>query len=257
MGALLAEGLVRSGQLSADQITVTRRDPEGLRELSKRTGFKAADSNREAADPSDIVLIAVKPADVPALLEELARTITRRHLVISIAAGVKTSSIEAGLPMAGPIVRAMPNVAARVGEAMTAIAAGDRTAEPDLEKAEELFSSVGRVVRVPEHALDAVTAISGSGPALLAFVAEAMIDAGKSLGLTPDLTAELTGQTMLGTGALLQRAGMSAAELREAVTSPRGTTEAALKVLRNQGVGENLKSALIAAAERARELTGD
>lgn len=254
MGTILAEGWVTRGQFEPDDIVVTNRRPERAAELRSRYGFKSADSNSEAADAADIVIVAVKPPDVPNLLREIARTITRRHLVISLAAGVTTASLEAGLPMAGPIVRAMPNVAARVGEAMTAIAGGDRTGEPDLEKAEALFASVGRVVRLPEHAFDAVTALSGSGPALFAFFAEAMIEAGCELGLSGEVAAHLVSQTMRGTAALLEQGEMSPPEVRRAVTSPGGTTEAALGRLEANSVAQTLREAVAAASQRARNL---
>lgn len=255
MGTILAEGMLKAGEFQPEQILVTARRPGRAEELAATYGFTAAPSNREAADPADIVLIAVKPADVPEVLGEIAQTITRRHLVITIAAGVATSSIESGLPMAGPIVRAMPNVAARVGEAITAIAGGDRTGEPDLERAEALFSSVGTVIRLPEHALNAVTAISGSGPALFAFFAEAMVEAGKELGLSHDVVTQLVSQTMLGTASLLLEGDMTPAQLRQSVTSPGGTTEAALGLLKAAGADQDVKDAVVGAARRAEDLS--
>lgn len=255
MGEILGEGLVERGGYVSGQIRISDRRTSRLEEVGASHGFVPATSNREAAEEADILIIAVKPADVGGVLAELAQTVTRRHLVVSIAAGVKTSFIEAGLPMAGPIVRAMPNVAIRVGEAMTAIAGGERTGEPDMDKAEELFSAVGRVLRMPEHSMDAVTALSGSGPAYFAFFAEAMIKAGEELGLSQNVAGQLVIQTMRGTAELLRRGNLHAAELRQAVTSPGGTTEAALGSMQKNEVFEAVRQAVRAAAERAGELS--
>lgn len=254
MGEILAEGLIGSGSFQPKQIVATARRPQRLQELEARLGLSVAQSNREAAEESDILVLAVKPADLPPLLSEIAQTVTRRHLVISIAAGVTTASIYAGLPMAGPVVRAMPNVAARVRQSMTAIAGGERSGEPDIEKAESLFSSIGRVIRLPEHLMDAVTALSGSGPAFFAFFAEAMIRAGQKLNLTSRVSAELLSQTMLGVALLVQNAGMTPIEIMQAVTSPGGTTEAGIRRLEKDGVAGALESAVSAAAERASQL---
>lgn len=254
MGTILAEGLIRRGGLSPAQISVTTRRPEKGRQLEARFGFSVAASNEQAADGADIVVIAVKPADVQGVLRDIARTITRRHLVISIAAGVSTSSLLEGLPMAGPMVRAMPNVAALVGKSMTAICGGERSGELDLEKAETLFSAVGRVVRLPEHLMDPATALSGSGPGIVAYFVEAMTEAGTELGLSETVSLALIVQTLLGTGALLEEE-MTAVELREAVTSPGGTTQAAIETLQSRGAADALREAIKAGADRARELS--
>jgi pyrroline-5-carboxylate reductase len=199
-------------------------------------------------------VLAVKPQDIDALLAELAPAVTPRHLVVSVAAGVTTGHIEAALPAGVAVVRCMPNTPALVDQAMTAISPGAHADEPHLALAEELLAAVGRVVRVPEEQLDAVTALSGSGPAYFFFLVEAMIDAGILLGLPRALAAELIVQTAVGSATMLRDSGEHPVQLREAVTSPGGTTIAAIRELEVHGVRAALLAAIEAAAKRSREL---
>jgi pyrroline-5-carboxylate reductase len=196
----------------------------------------------------------VKPQDIDALLGEIRPAVTPGHVVVSVAAGVTTSRIQKGLADGVPVVRCMPNTPALVDQAMTAISAGNHADPSHLAIAESLLAAVGRVVEVPESQLDAVTALSGSGPAYFFYLVEAMIDAGILLGLPRALAAELIVQTAIGSAVMLRDSGEHPVQLREAVTSPGGTTIAAIRELEVHGVRAALLAAIEAAAARSREL---
>ncbi|OMQ15431.1 pyrroline-5-carboxylate reductase, partial [Modestobacter sp. VKM Ac-2676] len=195
-----------------------------------------------------VLLLAVKPQDVDALLGLLAPHVAAdEHLVVSVAAGVPTARIEAALPDGTPVVRVMPNTPALVDAGMSVLSAGAHAAEEHLDEAEALLAPVGQVRRVPENQQDAVTALSGSGPAYFFFLVEAMIDAGILLGLPRSVAADLIVQTAYGSAVMLRDSGEHPVQLREAVTSPGGTTIAAIRELERHGV----RAALIAAIEAA------
>ena len=196
----------------------------------------------------------VKPYDVPDVLEGISDALEPGALVISLAAGVEIAVLEAHLPAATPVVRVMPNTPASVGEGMSALAAGTHAVQTHLERASELLGAVGRVVVVPEKHLDAVTAVSGSGPAYVMYVAEAMIDAGVLLGLPRDIATTLVTQTLYGSAKLLRDSGTHPTVLRENVTSPGGTTAAALRTLDDFRVKAAFLAALEAARDRSQEL---
>jgi pyrroline-5-carboxylate reductase len=200
------------------------------------------------------LILAVKPQDIDALLAEVAPVIGDDHLVVSVAAGITTAHIEARLPAGVAVVRCMPNTPALVDEAMTAVAAGVHADDAHLALAESLLGAVGKVARVPESQLDAVTALSGSGPAYFFFLVEAMIDAGILLGLPRTLAAELIVQTAIGSAVMLRDSGEHPVQLREAVTSPGGTTIMAIRELEVHGVRAALLAAIEAAAKRSAEL---
>jgi pyrroline-5-carboxylate reductase len=189
-----------------------------------------------------------------ALLDEIGSAVTAEHLVITIAAGIPTSFLEQRLAPGTPVVRVMSNTPVFVDQAMSAISAGAHADESHLEQAEELLRPVGKVIRVPESQLDAVTALSGSGPAYFFYLVEAMIDAGILLGLPRAVAAELIVQTAVGSALMLRESGEHPVQLREAVTSPGGTTIAAIRELENHGVRAALLAALEAARDRSREL---
>jgi pyrroline-5-carboxylate reductase len=195
----------------------------------------------------------VKPADVRAALEACIGTLSDEALVLSIAAGVTLADVEAVVGER-PVVRAMPNTGALVGKGAAAIAGGDRATEADLALAERVLGAVGVVVRVPEAQLDAVTGLSGSGPAYVFLVAEALIEAGVLVGLPRTIAAQLVTQTLLGAATLLDETGDTPESLRAAVTSPGGTTAAGLQALEAHGVRAALLDAVEAATERSREL---
>jgi pyrroline-5-carboxylate reductase len=238
IGAALHSGLVSSGWRDESEIVVTRR----------------GDDNVAAATGASIVVIAVKPQDIDALLAEIGPSLTPRQTVVSVAAAITTTHLEQRVAAGVPVVRAMPNAPATVHEGMAGICAGVHASEEHLEQAEELLGHLGRVVRVPESWMDAVTAISGSGPAYFALLAEAMIEAGILLGVSREVSTTLVVQTMFGTAKQLRDEGMHPVELRESVTSPGGTTIAAIRELEQAGVRAAFLNAIQAAMDRAREL---
>jgi pyrroline-5-carboxylate reductase len=251
MGETLISGLLRAGGSPAD-VVFTEHHPERRAILEARYDIRGV-TTAEAAK-ADTVLIAVKPQEMSTLLEELAPAASPQNLVISIAAGITTAFIEQRLPDGVPVVRVMSNTPALVDEAMSAVSAGAHATEEHLERTEKLLRAVGKVVRVPESQLDAVTALSGSGPAYFFFLVEAMIDAGILLGLPRAIAAELIVQTAIGSAVMLRDSGEHPVQLREAVTSPGGTTIAAIRELENHGVRAALLSALEAARDRSQEL---
>ena len=254
IGEALLSGLLRGERTSAD-VVVSEKHGERAAYIAQKYSVKTVDVAEAAAAATTLVL-AVKPQDIDSLLSELASHATPRHLVVSVAAGVPTARIEKALPDGVAVVRCMPNTPALVDEAMTAVSAGAHADEAHLAIAEELLRAVGRVVRVPEAQLDAVTALSGSGPAYFFFLVEAMIDAGILLGLPRALSAELIVQTAIGSAVMLRDSGEHPVQLREAVTSPGGTTIAAIRELEVHGVRAALLAAIEAAARRSQELGG-
>ena len=247
MGAALLGGLLGAGW-EPGRLTVVEAVEARRRELADQ--FPGV---RVVAEPpgGGGAVLAVKPGDVPAAAEALAAAGVDR--VVSIAAGVRLAVLEATLAEV-PVVRAMPNTPALVGAGVTAIAPGTRAGEEDLAWAEEVLGAVGRVVRVAEPLLDAVTGLSGSGPAYVFLVAEALIDAGVLVGLPRDLSATLAVQTLLGAARLLAETGDAPEALRAAVTSPGGTTAAGLRALEAAGVRAAFLDAVSAATARSREL---
>jgi len=199
-------------------------------------------------------VIAVKPQDIEPLLGEIGPLLTPEHTVLSVAAAIRTSRIEARIAEPVPVVRAMPNAPSIVHEGIAGICAGAHADEQHLALAEECLSHLGGVVRVSEPYMDAVTAVSGSGPAYFALLAEAMIEAGILLGLSREVTTRLVVQTMLGTAKLLRDEHVHPVELREAVTSPGGTTIRAIRELESAGVRAAFLNAIAAAMERSKEL---
>lgn len=252
MGESLLSGLLRSGYQPADLLVSSRR-PERALELTDRYGVEAV-SNAEAAKRADTLVLCVKPQDMGGLLDSIAPLMNSGQLVVSLAAGVTTAAIERRLPDGLPVVRVMPNTPALVDEGMAAISGGSSAREEHLQIATDLMSSTGRVIRVPEKQQDAVTAVSGSGPAYLFFVVEAMIEAGVHLGLPRSTATELVVQTVVGSAKLLRETGEHPTVLREQVTSPGGTTAAAIRQLEDHAVRAAFLTALEAARDRSRDL---
>jgi pyrroline-5-carboxylate reductase len=256
IGEALLAGLVRqagSGDGVAADLLVVERSPQRAAELSARHGVAAVEL-ADAAARARVLLLAVKPQDIDALLAVLAPHVTAEHLVVSVAAGVPTSRIEAALPVQVPVVRVMPNTPALVDAGMSVISAGAHATDEHLDEAQALLSPVGEVRRVPESQQDAVTALSGSGPAYFFFLVEAMIDAGILLGLPRSTAADLIVQTAYGSAVMLRESGEHPVQLREAVTSPGGTTIAAVRELERHGVRAALIAAIEAAHDRSVEL---
>jgi pyrroline-5-carboxylate reductase len=248
MGEALVTGLL-SGGWTAGDITVAEVSPERRAAIADQLSGIDVVAEPVAADGA---VVAVKPGDVEAACTALASAGVGR--VLSIAAGVPTGRLEAALGGATPVVRAMPNTPALVGAGVSAIAAGRAAEEGDLEWARGILGAVGEVVTVPERLLDAVTGLSGSGPAYVFLVVEALIDAGVLAGLPRDVAETLAIGTVAGAGRLLVETGDSPAELRAAVTSPGGTTAAGLRALEQAGTRAAFLDAVLAATERSREL---
>jgi pyrroline-5-carboxylate reductase len=254
IGEALVAGLLSSEWRRPDEIVVTARRDERVAELSERHGVTATRSNAEAVSGAGVVVIAVKPQDFDVLLGEIGGLLDPEQVVLSIAAAVPTAAIERRLADSVPVLRAMPNTPATVHEGVAGLCAGAHASEEHLAAGEEVLTHVGRVVRVPETYMDAITAVSGSGPAYFALLAEAMIEAGILLGLSREVSTDLVVQTMLGTAKLLRDEGMHPVELREMVTSPGGTTIRAIRELEQAGVRAAFLNAIQAAMVRSREL---
>jgi pyrroline-5-carboxylate reductase len=248
MGEALVAGLLASGWAQAADLAVVEKMAARRDELAERyPALRVSDR----AEPADGAVIAVKPGDV----EAACRSVEAER-VLSIAAGVTIAKLEGWLPPGTATIRAMPNTPALIGAGAAAIAPGSSATDDDLAWAEGVLGAVGTVVRLPEHLLDAVTGLSGSGPAYVFLVAEALIDAGVLAGLPRDVSVTLATQTLLGSARLLAESGDSAEALRAAVTSPGGTTAAGLRALEARGVRSAFLEAVQAATERSRQLGG-
>ncbi len=252
MGETLIAGLLRAGW-SPGAITAADRHGQRLAEMAARYGINAA-GTQEAASGADTVVIVVKPQDASEVLPTVGAAVRPGTLVVSLCAGLSTARIEEAMPAGTAVVRVMPNTPAQVDEGMAAISGGASATTEHLEHVTELMAAVGKVVIVPEKYQDAVTAISGSGPAYLFFVVEAMIDAGVMLGLPRDVATTLVVQTMYGSAKLLADSGEHPTVLRERVTSPGGTTAAALRELEDHRVKAAFMTAMEAARDRSRAL---
>jgi pyrroline-5-carboxylate reductase len=246
MGEALLAGILSAGWCTADEVAVVEPSAARRAELAQR--FPGADI-REHVTEAQGTVIATKPAQVPEVVAEVAAACGGR--ILSIAAGVTLSVLEAAAGDGVAVVRAMPNTPALVGRGAAAIAGGSATTDADLDWAEALLGAVGVVVRVDEPALDAVTGLSGSGPAYVFLIAEALVDAGVLVGLPRPMAEVLAHQTLIGAAHMLAEAGQPAAELRAAVTSPGGTTAAALRTLEANGVRAALIDAVVAARDRS------
>ncbi|TMK59242.1 MAG: pyrroline-5-carboxylate reductase [Actinobacteria bacterium] len=254
MAEALISGLIRSGGRTPDEIIVTCRRDERARELAGTYGVSATLDNGDATQWADVLVLMAKPQDMEVLLEQIREHLTTADLVITFAAGVRTSFIEKHVPDDVPVVRVMSNVPVMVDEAMSVISAGSHASEEHMAIAEELLGYVGKVLRLEETHLDAVTATSGSGPAYFFLLAEAMIEACILLGLSRDVATELIVQTMLGSAKMLRDTGKHPVELREMVTSPGGTTIEAIRRLEEAGVRAAFLNAIDAANKRSEEL---
>src|SRR3954470_5840203 len=251
IGEALLAGLRNSDW--ANLIASCRREERAL-ELTERLGVEATTSNTEAIKGADVVVLAVKPQDVETLLGEVGHLLTAGQTVISVAAAITTATIERHLGPKVPVVRAMPNAPSTVHDGIAGMCAGRNAQREHMDRAGTVLRAVGDVVEVGESSMDAITAVSGSGPAYYALLAEAMIEAGLLLGLSREVSTKLVVQTMLGTARLLRDENMHPVELREAVTSPGGTTIRAIRELEQAGVRAAFLNAINAAMERSKEL---
>ena len=237
----------------ADIIASSRREERAL-ELHERHGVATTTSNAEAIKGADVVVLAVKPQDIETLLGEIGHLLQPEQTVLSVAAAVTTARIERHLTGDVPVVRSMPNTPSTVHEGIAGMCAGRHAGREHLDRAGTVLRAVGDVVEVPESQMDAITALSGSGPAYYALLAEAMIEAGILLGLSREISTRLVVQTMLGTAKLLRDEHVHPVELREMVTSPGGTTIRAIRELEQAGVRAAFLNAINAAMERSKEL---
>ncbi len=262
-GGQMARALIGGLLSGGDKHSITVADPDAdARERALGLGAATTSDNRKAAGGAEAVVVAVKPQVVDRALTGLGDALEADATVISIAAGVTTARIEALLrggsspeaPCEPRVVRAMPNTPALVGEGIAAISQGAKADTRDLERAEKILSSVGTVVRVAETQMDAVTGVSGSGPAYVYTVIEAMADGGVKMGLPKPVALQLAAQTVLGAARMVIDRGEHPAVLRDAVLSPGGTTVAAMHALENHGLRNALISAVEAAALRAQQL---
>ncbi len=252
IGEAMLAGLLGAGR-APESLMFTERYPARVQELTTKYGVRGVET-AEAARTADVLIVAVKPQDIDLVLHDLAEAIRPGALVVSLCAGLPTALYERNLPAGTAVVRVMPNTPMLVGEAMSAISAGSHAQPDHLQLVEDLLGTVGKVVRVPEAQQDAVTALSGSGPAYFFFLVEAMIDAGILLGLPRTVSTDLIIQSAVGAATMLRDSGEHPVTLREAVTSPGGTTIAAIRELENHGVRAALLSAIEAAAMRSAEL---
>jgi pyrroline-5-carboxylate reductase len=254
IGESLLRGLLSGGWREPSEIVATVHGEERAREVAERHGVHVTLSNAEAVAGAALVVIAVKPQDFDVLLGEIGGVLSPEQTVLSVAAAIPTAAIERRIAPGVPVVRAMPNRPATVHEGIAGLCAGAHAGDEHLRLAEEALSHLGAVVQVPERYMDAVTAVSGSGPAYFALLAEAMIEAGILLGLSREVSTQLVVQTMLGTAHLLRDEGIHPVELREQVTSPGGTTIRAIRELERAGVRAAFLNAIQAAMERSQEL---
>ena len=254
MGEAMIKGLTRAGLVPAASIAATDARPDRLHQIAREYGITAASDNRALVAGADVVILAVKPQVMGAVLGEIAPAVDREKLLISVAAGVSTETLRAHLGRAARLIRVMPNTPALVLEGATAIARAEGLDPGDLDTAQALFGAVGRVVVLDEDALDAVTGLSGSGPAYVAIVIEAMADGGVKMGLDRATAMTLAAQTVLGAAKLILDTGTHPGQLKDMVASPGGTTISGIAALEDGGVRRTFISAVERATIRSREL---
>lgn len=255
VGEALIKGLLNAGLLSAEQIVISnRKNVARLEALQQLYGVRVSQDKREDCQQADLVILAMKPFDLPAALAEVAPVISARQIVISLAAGVSTAMIERQLGLPAPVMRAMPNTSSSVQASATALCGGHWVTSAHLELAQSLFSAIGISVVVEEEQMNAVTGLSGSGPAYFYYLVEALQEAAQQCGLTAETARALLVQTIYGAARMLQESDQEPAELRRQVTSPNGTTMAGLAVLEQGGVYQLLIQTVQRATARAAEM---
>ena len=262
MGTAILSGLLASG-FDASQVNITTKSTESTKRLADELGVNAfaidenAEANKIAVLSANVVLVAVKPAYVKQVLAEVADSLNSDAMVISVAAGVTTKSMEDVLPKTVAVVRSMPNTPAIVGRAVTGISTGTRVSDDQLETALELFETVGRVVVLPESQIDALSTISGSGPAYVFYLIEQFTEAATRMGFGEDIAAMLVEETFAGASELLAASGQAPEVLRKQVTSPNGTTMRAVAVLEEVKLADTFTKATEAALARAKEIAAE
>ncbi len=254
MGSALINGILSRGLVSAGDITVSDVAQELLEGLKKEYGVCITGDNEKAVKGSDIVILAVKPQNMAEVLEGISGAVDKSRLIISIAAGISTGYIEGYLKKGVRVIRVMPNTPAMIGEGATAICAGANAKEEDISPARHIFEAVGITVSVKEELMDAVTGLSGSGPAYGFVIIDALADAGVNMGLSRDIALRLAAQTLLGAAKLCLKGEKHPAQLKDMVTSPGGTTIAGLKAMEEGKLRATLMAAVEAATLRSKEL---
>jgi pyrroline-5-carboxylate reductase len=261
MNEAILSGLVNAGTDPADIVATVRR-AERAEELALRhhgitaiAGEEEPDNNKQAAKGSAVVVLGVKPVGIQDLAREISGSLSPKTIVVSVAAAVSLAQLEAALPAGQPVIRSMPNTPAKLGRGVISVSAGSNCTPEQLQQAKDVFRGAGTVVEVPEEQVDAVSAISGSGPAYAFYLAEAMAAAGVELGLDEELSLLLARETVAGAGMMLAEPGADPAALRKAVSSPKGTTEAAIATFDEQGLPAIIAAGARAATDRAAEIT--
>lgn len=254
MATALVKGLVESGLYSSDRLLASDSDPQKLKELTEKFGIKGYSSNRELVGGCTIIVLAVKPQVIREVLEEVRDGIRGDHLVISIAAGIPMAMIHSIVGSHIPLIRVMPNTPALIQKGISALAPGELVTPEQMKVAEEIFNAVGETVVVEEEMMDSVTAMSGSGPGYIFRIMEALVEAGEKLGFDRETATRLVVQTTLGAAHLAKESEKSLPQLREMVTSPGGTTAAALDVFERMGLGKVIQGGVEAARKRGAEL---
>ncbi len=254
MGGILLQAFLKNNLLHPDQIVATVAHPERAHALSTQFGVQVGTDNLEAAHAADVILLGVKPLQVPALVEQIRPALTPQKVLLSFAASVKTSAIEDAAGMQLGVIRAMPNTPAMLAAAITALCAGRFVTEEQLGIAQRIFATVGRTVIVDEKHMDAVTGLSGSGPAFIYIIIEALAEAGVNVGLPRDVATLLAAQTTFGSARMVLETGYHPALLKDAVTTPAGCTVDGILELEEGGLRVTLIKAVKRATQRAREL---
>lgn len=261
MNEAILGGLLEAGTDPGDVVATARR-AERASELAERypgitaiAGEEEPDNNRQATKGSAVVILGVKPVGIADLAREISPALSPDTVVVSVAAAVSIAQLEAALPEGQPVIRTMPNTPAKLGRGVVSVSPGTHCSPGQLQKVKDILQGAGTVVEVPEEQVDALSAISGSGPAYAFYLAEAMASAGEELGLDRELSLLLARETVAGAGLMLAQPGADPAALRKAVTSPNGTTERAIATFDEQGIPAIIAAGARAAADRAAEIT--
>ena len=250
----LIRRVIKSGLVKPDKICASDIDENKLNSLASELSITVSCDNKQTLEQSDVVILAIKPQIIRYVLQGMKESVIKKHLFISIAAGVTIDSLASELPVGTRIVRVMPNICATVGEAASAICQGDVATKSDVETACKIFNVVGGTVVVDEHLMDAVTGLSGSGPAFVFMIIEALADGGVHQGLDRATAQKLAAQTVLGAAKMILETGQHPGELKDMVTSPGGTTIHGIEALEKNNVRSAIMSAVIAASKRSKEL---
>ncbi|MDD2554986.1 MAG: pyrroline-5-carboxylate reductase [Syntrophaceticus sp.] len=254
MGSAITQGLLRAGLVQPKDITASDSNKDALQRLQEAVSVQVTSDNSVLVQRSEVVIIAVKPNQMEEILNEIAPSVTLKHLVVSIAAGIRISTLEKHLPAGVPVIRVMPNIPALIGEGMSTLALGTHAGIDEQDAAEVLFSALGKVITLRERELDAVTGISGCGPAYMAIIIEALADGGVKMGLSRQVALELAVQTMIGTARMIQVTGEHPAALKDRTCSPGGSTISGVHVLEKGCLRGLLMDAVETATERSEEL---